>query len=280
MAIAAERRYFYARKRAKGGIMSKLKAADLVAFAKKALSEKWGYVFGAQGEEYSKELAQQWAKTRRPHSGWVLSRAAYFVTACKKWFGHRVTDCSGLIIAAFRAHDPKYEDQSANTLISRCSKSGAISSIPDTPGLCVWRSGHIGIHIGGGKVIEASGYSYGVKQSTVSKDYKGNKWKKWGMLADVDYDSVPEPASKPSAAPYKFALKRKLKLRRVRYMRGSDVKAVQEALAALGYSLGKIDGIFGKKTYKAVREFQAAKHLVVDGIVGPITAAALGGKWG
>ncbi|HPG62686.1 MAG TPA: peptidoglycan-binding domain-containing protein [Casimicrobium sp.] len=38
----------------------------------------------------------------------------------------------------------------------------------------------------------------------------------------------------------------------------------------------KVDGIFGMKTAQAVRAFQQRRGLVVDGIVGPKTAAALG----
>ena len=60
-------------------------------------------------------------------------------------------------------------------------------------------------------------------------------------------------------------------------MRGSDVKAVQSSLVAhgLGAVVGPVDGIFGPKTSKAVRAFQTAAGIKVDGIVGPITRAAL-----
>jgi len=58
-------------------------------------------------------------------------------------------------------------------------------------------------------------------------------------------------------------------------MFGDDVKAVQNALVQHGQQL-KIDGIFGERTEKAVKQFQAAQHLRVDGIVGPATRTALG----
>lgn len=59
--------------------------------------------------------------------------------------------------------------------------------------------------------------------------------------------------------------------------KGSDVKRVQQLLSENGYSsiVGNIDGIFGKKTDKAVRMFQKANNLVVDGIVGKNTWNAL-----
>jgi hypothetical protein len=56
---------------------------------------------------------------------------------------------------------------------------------------------------------------------------------------------------------------------------GSQVKTLQQALAALGYSAGKPDGIYGQSTQSAVARFQAAKGLTADGIVGPATLAAL-----
>lgn len=57
--------------------------------------------------------------------------------------------------------------------------------------------------------------------------------------------------------------------------RGPAVIELQQALSKLGYNPGPIDGIFGQKTEAAVRAFQSAKGLVVDGIVGPKTWAAI-----
>ena len=55
---------------------------------------------------------------------------------------------------------------------------------------------------------------------------------------------------------------------------GEQVKALQRMLYALGYSLGSlnpIDGSFGSKTDTAVRDYQKANGLAVDGIVGEQT---------
>lgn len=57
---------------------------------------------------------------------------------------------------------------------------------------------------------------------------------------------------------------------------GQDVKNVQWQLVKWKYLIGKVDGIYGPETYRAVRRFQAKNGLRVDGIVGPETAAALG----
>lgn len=62
-------------------------------------------------------------------------------------------------------------------------------------------------------------------------------------------------------------------------MRGDDVVAVQTMLAKTGHYGGKIDGLFGLGTDRAVRDFQTDQHLSpVDGVVGPNTMNALIGE--
>lgn len=58
---------------------------------------------------------------------------------------------------------------------------------------------------------------------------------------------------------------------------GDMVKAVQILLNAYGYNCGTPDRIFGAKTDAAVRKYQTAKKLTVDGEVGEKTFCALTG---
>ena len=57
---------------------------------------------------------------------------------------------------------------------------------------------------------------------------------------------------------------------------GNEVKQIQTVLKQKGYYFGNIDGIFGTATRTAVRNFQRANGLTVDGIVGKNTLAKLG----
>jgi peptidoglycan hydrolase-like protein with peptidoglycan-binding domain len=62
--------------------------------------------------------------------------------------------------------------------------------------------------------------------------------------------------------------------------RGESVRALQESLRTAGFDPGTSDGIFGQRTERAVRDFQASRGLEVDGIAGRRTMAALSGTDG
>ena len=57
--------------------------------------------------------------------------------------------------------------------------------------------------------------------------------------------------------------------------KGTKVKQLQQKLNELGYNCGNADGIFGKKTDAAVRNYQKANGLTVDGKVGNMTWSRL-----
>lgn len=58
-------------------------------------------------------------------------------------------------------------------------------------------------------------------------------------------------------------------------LRGDDVTELQTQLSRLGFDCGRVDGIFGPRTSKAVSEFQSNAGLPVDGICSAGTATAL-----
>lgn len=56
---------------------------------------------------------------------------------------------------------------------------------------------------------------------------------------------------------------------------GDGVRLLQRALAAAGFDPGGIDGVFGPRTERAVKAFQAMRGLAIDGVVGAATWGAL-----
>ena len=58
---------------------------------------------------------------------------------------------------------------------------------------------------------------------------------------------------------------------------GSAVEKVQRALMDVGFPLPRVgaDGFFGDETESAVRNYQRARGLSVDGVIGPITIGSL-----
>lgn len=57
--------------------------------------------------------------------------------------------------------------------------------------------------------------------------------------------------------------------------KGNQVKTLQRLLFSMGYYSGVVDGVFGSKTNVAVRSYQKAKGLTVDGVVGKNTWSKL-----
>ena len=60
-------------------------------------------------------------------------------------------------------------------------------------------------------------------------------------------------------------------------MRGDDIKDLQTLLLRLGYALPKYgaDGDFGSETRSALKQFQKAARIEVDGVYGENSHAAL-----
>ena len=58
-------------------------------------------------------------------------------------------------------------------------------------------------------------------------------------------------------------------------LRGEDIAELQRSLGSLGFNAGKVDGIFGPDTQKAIELFQRNSGLVVDAIFGPNCMTAL-----
>ena len=245
-------------------------AKGLVAWARSYLGQ--AYWYGTFGQPCSQSLHEQ--KQHQYPSHYTPSRAARYASDIAQ--GKRCVDCVGLIKgyvwhdgAAIRYHAAT--DVSADGLYGAAADKGPLTTMPEEPGVLVWSKGHIGVYIGGGEVVEARGFAYGVVQSAL----KDRGFTHWCRCPYIDYEA---PKTIQPPADTRFAVKRLLKTC-VPMQRGEDVLWLQKSLAANGYACGAFDGLFGPKTKAAVCAYQKAKGLAIDGVAGRHTVTALGGRW-
>ena len=170
---------------------------DLAEWCKNANKNGWGYVYGAYGQICTTAFLDQQA------ASWPGANEAGgpMRTVGEKWLGKRVTDCIGLI-KSYGWYNPNdgsikpgangFADCSADSIWNMVSESGDISTIPEVPGLAVWQSGHIGVYIGNGEVVEAMGTAYGVVKTKVA----GRGWSKWLKIPNIQYVKKQEATQK------------------------------------------------------------------------------------
>ena len=255
-----------------------IKSYDLIMHFQMALDDRWGYIWGTAGVQWTAAKQKQkvnymvtkygtnWQKNSEAKNDNYYSAALYG----EKWVGHMVADCSGLFAWSFAQLGGAIAHGSNSIYDRYCSKKGKLDESLKKkilPGTAVFTGtekthGHIGLYVGNGKVIEASGTQAGVCVSNIT----AGKWTYYGFLKDVEYDGAMPETDPVDSEP---TLKRGSK--------GEAVKKMQTLLYGLGYGLGSwgIDGDFGSQTEKAVKEFQSDHGLTVDGICGPKTWAAL-----
>ena len=156
----------------------------LVEYAKAQLGKPYWY--GTFGNTATQSLLSAKAKQYPSHYG--EARMSQY----RSQFGERVHDCVGLIKGYLWSETPtskpKYnaaQDVSANGMYSVCKEKGKINTLPEIPGTLVFMPCHVGIYIGGGKVIEARGFNYGV----VKTDLKSRGWQTWGKCPWISYVS-------------------------------------------------------------------------------------------
>lgn len=85
----------------------------------------------------------------------------------------------------------------------------------------------------------------------------------------LDSDGIVGPDTWRSLYEAGYRLGDRLIFMRRPMIRGEDVAELQARLNSLGFDSGKVDGIFGPDTERAVMEFQSNRSLAEDGKVGP-----------
>lgn len=176
--------------------MSEKTNIGLVEYAKEQLGRPYWYgTFGQTGTESlleykAKQYPTYYSETRKK-------------TAKKYHIGKRVHDCVGLMKgyawSETNSSVPKYtaaQDKSADGTYNAATEKGTLKTIPEIPGICVHKKGHVGVYIGGGYVIEARGFDYGVVKTKLSD----RGWLHWFKYPYIEYVQETKPASNSSSS--------------------------------------------------------------------------------
>ena len=200
-----------------------------------------------------------------------------YVSRIKKWGNIRfsIFDCSGLgmnfICAKF---DTK--DLTANGMLGKCErlekkdlKKGDWVFRTYKTGTKKGKAHHIGYIVDDNlSVVEDYGKAKGVIKRPLDTSY----WNTYGRPSYFK-DEIEKEHEKVKPVFTRI-------LKRVKpTMAGDDVKELQKLLNEVNGAELAVDGRFGALTEKAVKDFQKAKGLTVDGKVGKNTVTALGGEW-
>ena len=237
----------------------------------------WPYVWGAVGRPCTVANRKAYMKSKNIGDGdreliqkrcQVLNESASVCDGCKYYPGGSVTeinDCQGFVKQVHKAAGITLNGGGCTSMWKNSANwkaKGVITEMPDVV-CCVFtyvestgKMDHIGIHVGGGRIIHCS---VEVKEGNVTEKRKA-PWSHYAIPIGMDGSGpvVVRPIIRRGST-------------------GVYVKECQENLIKIGYDLGSYgaDGKFGAKTEAAVRAFQAAQGLSVDGVVGPATWAAL-----
>ena len=264
--------------------LTKLKASGLslmvIAWKIALMCVGWAYVYAARGEKCTPGNRRAFYSASHPT---IKSKCKNFdgSGSCKgcKWYPDNertlIFDCRGFTYwVLYKVFGWKLKGAGATSqwnTSSNWSSKGKISTIPNDTLVCLFvqdknnksKMSHTGLGYKGETVECSSGVQHFTKRN--------KKWTHWALPVCVDGSTPSPPDPEPTPTPEK----KKPTIRRG--SSGKYVKECQNDLISLGYDVGKTgaDGKFGKNTEKAVKEFQKAKKLAVDGIVGAKTWAAL-----
>ena len=107
--------------------------------------------------------------------------------------------------------------------------------------------------------VEADG-TYGPQTVAVVGQFQASR----GLPAD----GIVGPETWGSLVEAGFRLGDRMLYRRSPMMRGDDVSRLQRSLGSLGFDAGKVDGLFGPDTLRALLDFQRNRGMAEDGIAG------------
>ena len=159
---------------------------DLVKWSEFAADKGWGYVWGT----YGTVLSPSFLESKIIQYPDEVGGKEEFIR--ENWLGKRTADCVGLI-KGYSWYDVAGQttilvsngmpDIGADTMYENATEKGTIDTIPEIPGLAVWKEGHIGVYIGDGKVVEAYGTTTGVIRSELAN----GGWTHWLKIPYITY---------------------------------------------------------------------------------------------
>lgn len=159
---------------------------DLVKWSEFAADKGWGYVWGTYGTVLSPDFLESKIIQYPDEVGGKED----FIR--ENWLGKRTADCVGLI-KGYSWYDTASQmtilvsngmpDIGADTMYENAAEKGTIDTIPEIPGLAVWKEGHIGVYIGDGKVVEA----YGTTSGVIRSELANGGWTHWLKIPYITY---------------------------------------------------------------------------------------------
>ena len=236
----------------------------LASFAVQCLGRP--YIYGTYGQILTERLLLDRASTYPSRIG--PERVKY---AREHYIGKRVSDCEGMIKNYLWADSPDTaptynasQDLSANGAFQAATVKGKIDTIPEVPGICVRYSGHVGVYIGNGEVVEERGFNYGCVKTRL----KDRAWTDWFEHPWIDYKQED-----------KCMVQLPILRKGMKDTNGS-VTSWQGLLQLYSYTDGdgnaiKVDGSFGTKTEQATKKVQKKHGLPQTGVVDAATWQAL-----
>lgn len=249
----------------------------LALFAEKAAIAKTPYIYATFGQILTE---RKLSEVRRLYPERMSEKRYQY--ARDHYVGKRTNDCYGLVKrykwSGGDAENPSLDDipiydgktdVNANAAYSKATVKGKISTIPEVRGLIVWKSGHVGVYLGGGRVAEARGFDFG----TVITKLSDRPWTNWFQEVGISYEKQPTPA--PGGG---FDVKVKTLKRNAdgSAMVDPNVLVFQSMMNTLkirdddGREL-VTDSHYGKRSEQACKRFQKLRGLTVDGKCGPAT---------
>lgn len=226
---------------------------EIVALARTHIGQK--YVLGAQAPKDNPSYAGPWDCSE--FASWLVYQLSRRLYGCVD---------NGAPPSTANAFTGAWGRDAAETgtkisIAEAARTAGAfLLRVPGSGGI---RIGHVVVSDGAGGSIEAHSTKCGVIAGTLAN----RRWD-FGILIPW-FTYAPGPAvavSEPAMPVYRLTDP---------LVSGPDVRRIQESLQRSGFDPGTIDGMYGSRTMTAVAAFQRAHGLVVDGEVGPVTAAAL-----